>query len=414
MTVRTLHCGKNIDNFNLCLDNQVAGFTHRGPEPGDVIYLLVRKGKKTECGARFVLDYITDEKPWEDSDKYVVSFFIKDIEFSRLFDISFLKEDGGEYWTLKYLQASKAIDNKAAKHLESEFEKHKTVERQHIKADVAIGALQQDDSVDNEEFTEAQESEIEQNVPDAKINIMGTFQTINFVNESDQFKGLEKLVTQNFFNLFPEYKEENTILISKNRLFKTQLRNVTTTGVSAIPDALLITFWPEKGNKIQISMVEYECYGEGKSKSSQRSYYMNTHIIPQLMQFASSFSIITDQQTRNNTINNWIDKIIEQASSSKEVEEKIVTWVKQAIPNVSQISIMRQFTKMLEDAFRSALRVFLIIDDLSAEQKETINNIISSFVLESNKNVVFKSSIVKLVQKINLVNEDYEYGLTVK
>lgn len=49
---------------------------------------------------------------------------------------------------------------------------------------------------------------------------------------------------------------------------------------------------------------------------------MNTHIIPQLMQFASSFSIITDQQTRNNTINNWIDKIIEQASSSKEVEEK--------------------------------------------------------------------------------------------
>lgn len=161
-------------------------------------------------------------------------------------------------------------------------------------------------------------------------------------------------------------------------------------------------------------MVEYECYGEGKSKSSQRSYYMNTHIIPQLMQFASSFSIITDQQTRNNTINNWIDKIIEQASSSKEVEEKIVTWVKQAIPNVSQISIMRQFTKMLEDAFRSALRVFLIIDDLSAEQKETINNIISSFVLESNKNVIFKASIVKLVQKINLVNEDYEYGLTVK
>lgn len=141
---------------------------------------------------------------------------------------------------------------------------------------------------------------------------------------------------------------------------------------------------------------------------------MNTHIIPQLMQFASSFSIITDQQTRNNTINNWIDKIIEQASSSKEVEEKIVTWVKQAIPNVSQISIMRQFTKMLEDAFRSALRVFLIIDDLSAEQKETINNIISSFVLESNKNVIFKASIVKLVQKINLVNEDYEYGLTVK
>lgn len=122
MAVRTLHCGKNIDNFNLCLDNKVAGFTHRGPEPGDVIYLLVRKCKKTECGARFVLDYITDEKPWEDSDKYVVSFSIKDIEFCRLFDISFLKEDGGEYWTLKYLQASKEIDNKAAKHLESEFE----------------------------------------------------------------------------------------------------------------------------------------------------------------------------------------------------------------------------------------------------------------------------------------------------
>lgn len=38
MSVRTLHCSNNVENFNLCLDYNVVGFGHRGPIPGDIIY----------------------------------------------------------------------------------------------------------------------------------------------------------------------------------------------------------------------------------------------------------------------------------------------------------------------------------------------------------------------------------------
>ena len=79
--IRTLHCSTNIKNYNLCLNFKVAGFTHRGPESGDIIYLLFKEGKKTFCGARFELDTITDEKPWDDAENYVLCYSVKNIEF---------------------------------------------------------------------------------------------------------------------------------------------------------------------------------------------------------------------------------------------------------------------------------------------------------------------------------------------
>ena len=54
-----------------------------------------------------------------------------------------------------------------------------------------------------------------------KVDIMGTFQTIRFKNESDKSMGLEVLVSDNFYNLFTHFQEENSILISDNRKFKT-------------------------------------------------------------------------------------------------------------------------------------------------------------------------------------------------
>ena len=66
----------------------------------------------------------------------------------------------------------------------------------------------------------------------------------------------------------------------------------------------------------------------------------------------------------------------------------------------------------MREAFKSSVRVLLIIDELSSEQKETIKNIISSFKLESSADIQFDSSVVKLVQKINLINENFEFGLT--
>jgi hypothetical protein len=50
MAVRILHCGKSAANYATCMRGRVFGFTHRGPEIGDVVYLVVKRGKETLCG----------------------------------------------------------------------------------------------------------------------------------------------------------------------------------------------------------------------------------------------------------------------------------------------------------------------------------------------------------------------------
>lgn len=412
--VRTLHCGTNIKNFNICLDNMIVGFSHRGPSSGDKIYLLVKIDKKTCCGARFELDEVTDERPWDDADKYVLCYSIKNIEFCNFFDVEFLSEIGGMYWTLKYMQGSKAFDEAAANKINSVFNKNKCTERQNLGEKETKNFYE--DTINENDTEEIDDKDIEKilkEVPEAEIKIMGTFQTINFHNETDKFIGLESLVNKNFFSLFTKYREEKSILIAHNRLFKTQKREDSISGISGIPDALLITY--DKRNSscpLQISLIEYECYGEGKTKSSEKSKYLNSHIIPQLLQFASSFSIITDQTTRTKTIEDWIAKIVDYTSEDKKYIDLVDSWMKDLEPNIKERSIISNFEKQLAEAFKSNIHIYLIIDELSTEQKETIKNIITSFKLEKGNYIVFDASIVKLVQKISFVNQDYEYGLT--
>lgn len=411
--VRTLHCSTNVKNFNICLDDRIAGFGHRGPLPGDKIYLLVKIDKKTLCGARFELDEVTDERPWEDSEKYVLCYSIKNVEFCTFFDVEFLSEIGGMYWTLKYLQGSKTFDDAAASKIDEVFRKNKCAERQYLEVKGEKNS-EVENSEENDDDIKIEDKDVQkvlQEFPEAEIKIMGTFQTINFHNETDKFIGLETLVNKNFFSLFTKYREEKSILIAKNRLFKTQKRDDNISGISGIPDALLITYDKRSECPLQISLIEYECYGEGKTKSTEKSKYLNSHIIPQLMQFASSFSIITDQTTRTRTTEDWIKKIVDY--TSKDEYSKIVdSWMKDLQPNLGERFIVSTFEKKLTDAFRSNIHIYLIIDELSADQKETIKNIITSFKLEKGNPIVFDASIVKLVQKISFVNQDYEYGLT--
>lgn len=402
--IRTLHCSTNTANYNLCIEHKVAGFTHRGPEHGDIIYLLYKNGKKSLCGARFELDQITDEKPWEDADNYVLCYSIKNLEFCNFFDMSFLSEFGGKYWPLMFMQGAKAFkDENAITKLDELFRANKSEERTYpIEQDIE---LTEDEE---EEYSEDERKKIEKVVPDVEIKIMGTFQTINFRNETDSFRGLEKLVSDNFFKLFPNYPEEHTILISENRLFKTQQKKENVIGESRIPDALMITFDKNREIPLRISLVEYECYGEGKLKTSEKSKYMNSHIIPQLMQFASSFSTITDKTTRDNTISNWIEKIETTGIDIK----KITGWMKELNPEIHEAFVISQFEKELKKAFNGNIHVYLIIDELSPEQKETIKNIIAAFKLETGQPIIFDSNIVRLVQKINFVDSNFEYGLT--
>jgi hypothetical protein len=71
MNTRILHCGNNIENYNLCVKENVVGFSNRGPESEDQIYLSVKIDEKSVCGVRFILEGYTDYRPWSDSEKYI-------------------------------------------------------------------------------------------------------------------------------------------------------------------------------------------------------------------------------------------------------------------------------------------------------------------------------------------------------
>jgi hypothetical protein len=114
MSTRILHCSTSVENYNICIEHNVAGFSNRGPQQNDIVYLAVKVGKKTLCGARFRLDQATDHKPWPDADRYIHTLSVKEVEFCQPFDIAILSEVGGKHWSIKYVQASKPIPDKAA------------------------------------------------------------------------------------------------------------------------------------------------------------------------------------------------------------------------------------------------------------------------------------------------------------
>jgi hypothetical protein len=127
MSTRILHCSTSIENYTICVEQNVAGFSHRGPQPNDLIYLAVKVGKKTLCGARFRLNATTDCRPWPDGEKYAHALTAKEIEFCQPFDMGVLSEPGGKYWSIKYVQSSKPITDKAACDLlDKEFKINKT------------------------------------------------------------------------------------------------------------------------------------------------------------------------------------------------------------------------------------------------------------------------------------------------
>ncbi|EJF09059.1 hypothetical protein O71_17226 [Pontibacter sp. BAB1700] len=79
-----------------------------------MVYLAVKVGKRTLCGARFKLDQLTNHKPWQDGQRYVHTLSIKEVEFCKPFDMAVLSETGGKYWSIKYVQSSKPITDQAA------------------------------------------------------------------------------------------------------------------------------------------------------------------------------------------------------------------------------------------------------------------------------------------------------------
>lgn len=425
MACRILHCGKSLENYYLCLQHKVVGFLARGASQGDVIYLAVKVGKNTYCGARGTLGEITDFRPWQDGDIYVHCLQLLDLEFCKPFELKILADIGGKYWPVKYLQMAKAIKDAAATDLlDDTFRLNKQVTLWKFPSQADINSLLEDDNLYEDEGISEQSDiqdsyeEIVALVPDAGIRIMGTFQTVSFYNETDKIRGLEKLVNDNFYALFPHYIETKTLLISDNRMFLTEgvesESQEFVTGIRTIPDALLISFKGKSQAPIQINLIEYECYGEQKTRTLEKSNYLNGHIIPQLMRFASAFSVVTDRQIRERTAKRWAKKIIDYIYNDLSLQNRVTAWMRELYPNLGEQRIALEIQELLMDAFKTNIQVILIIDELSTEQKSTITNVVKAFKLENGSNVNFVGYVVRLEQRIQIVDGDAEYALSVQ
>ncbi|WP_235070531.1 hypothetical protein [Turicibacter sp. TJ11] len=425
--VRILHCGKLIDNYYLCVNEKVAGFSQkfRIGGTGDLIYLSIKIGKESLCGARGVLGEITDIKPWEDSEKYIQCFKIKDIEFCEPFDMSVLREAGGQAWGAKYLQGSKLIkDRDAINILDKNFVTNKR-DTLYIFNDLSENTSSEESQIKFQlKFKESECEEYDKSDEEEEIlDILGTFQTIRFRNETDPIRGLEPLVTKYFYNLFQFFTEDKSILISNNRLFSTvglkNDKNENIPGIKGIPDAVLITYDRDSTNTpLRINLIEYECYGEGKYRNTQKLNYLNGTILPQLIRFASTFSIVTDYKIREKTINEWIEKIISYIDSNQFLMDKVDEWMKDLNPKIRDREINSTLKSELKKAFESNIKIILIIDELTIEQKETIKNVINSFKLnntsikERENCVGFSSYVVRLEQKVGAFNEKANFALS--
>ena len=77
MATYFLNCSSNIENFNLCIENNVAGFPYSGYNKDDLVYLIVKENQKWKLGARGKLLESTELKPWPDSDSYKSAFKIE-------------------------------------------------------------------------------------------------------------------------------------------------------------------------------------------------------------------------------------------------------------------------------------------------------------------------------------------------
>jgi ACT domain-containing protein len=420
MSSRILHCGKSLNNYNLCIEYSVAGFGTRGPEKGDIIFLAVNHEKQTLCGLRARLGEPTDQQPWPDADRYVSAYKLIDIEYANPFDIRFLVDYGGKYWPLKFLQGAKAIkDEKAVQGLHDAFDKYRVEQPVWLHKENDLNTEENEEEEDTLlEVDPSELSEVLLEVPEAKIHVMGTFQTIPFKNETDALRGLESLVNENFYNLFPRYSSNQSILIPENRLFLSSgveaRGEKPIKGIRSIPDALLIVYSEHEKQPFKIALIEYECFGENKTRSQEKSNYLNGQVIPQLMRFASAFSIVTDKQIRDQTIKTWVDKIIHYIYRTPEYIDKVSGWIKQIRPELSDQLVGREIDRVLTEAFQKTLQVLLIIDDLSDEQKDTITNVVRAFKLESGESIEFISYIVRLEQRIWVSDTDAEYALSVQ
>ena len=82
------------------------------------------------------------------------------------------------------------------------------------------------------------------------------------------------------------------------------------------------------------------------------------------------------------------------------------------------MGLFDKFRKELRKAFKNNIRIMLIIDELSGEQRETIKNIINSFKLKDKSKsyyIDFSGYVVRLVYMLTYDdNSPSKYALSIQ
>ncbi len=108
--IRFLHCSNNVVNYNICIDKGLAGFTIENPKEGDLIYLLVRKSRKTICGAKGVLKTKVNKNPWPDRE--YVKVFSVDWETCEEFQVNAVAKISSSFSQLLHGKALNILNQK--------------------------------------------------------------------------------------------------------------------------------------------------------------------------------------------------------------------------------------------------------------------------------------------------------------
>jgi hypothetical protein len=426
--VRFQNCSTNTQNYNLCLKTQIAGFTKLGANPGEVVFFLARDSSQNEtlCGMRAVLHEKTENKPWPDAENYAVAYTLREISFAKSFVISkFFREVINEkYWGIKWVQGSKAIRKTEAflPQLNKAFDEHLTTnpdyfalapsEEDLVVEDLALdeAAIEVSETLRSPQSPACEILESSQESSDVlctktevlPLEISTVCRQVKFVGEQDKAgeEGLESIANRHFFELF-DLKKPNSILINENQKFITSptLNDRTQKCIAntrSIPDSILMIL---EESRLKIVLVEYECYG-GTSRSAQ-SRKFNSHIIPQLMRFASAFAVTTEQSVREKTITNWSDKIIDVLLQSPELMDKAKDWARQLCGDAyHENDVLRQLGQYIGRALRETLEIWLVIDEISSEQIDLLRKMLSAFLLpETEQPIAFSAKLLTLHQR---------------
>lgn len=423
-------CSNDLENLKICIKEKIIGFRrmHYGISKGDTVYLAIRMPKINFCCAKAIISNKTDYIPWRNPELYVLCYRIENIEFCTPFSLDILKNTSAKNaWGAVYIRGNRLITDLDAltllaenfnKNISNKFYPFKDTEINPPKGKRGrkkknINDAEMKNILIETSSDEDEDEEIDN--PNTLTDIMSTFKVVKFKSEKHKSLGLEGLVNNNFYKLFNNIQEENSILIPHDRMFPTKGKDGVN-GTIGIPDAVLISFDKnDKKSYIKINIIEYECYGEEKSTSKKKFDHFTGHIIPQLIKFASTFSVVTDNQIRQDTKESWIDKIVEYCGG---FESRISEWIKQLNPDVRQSQWFDKFRKELHKAFENNIRIMLIIDEMTDEQRATIKNMINSFKLKDrNKScyIDFSAHVVRLESLLSYdENTTSKYALSIQ